>query len=323
MIELGIFLHYLSIAIIAALTSLGVGIAAGYASITALAALNRAPNTYNEVSKIIIVGLAVIETGGILGLVMALLLLIGPSQDMLEQPEFLYTAIAQVGIAFALGVSGLAVALASATPAKQALLSLSRQPFFSSNILNMMLMTQSIIQTPVIFGFLISLLIRGQYMQLVSLTDGIRLMAAGLCTGIGCIGPVIGLSQFAGAACQAIGKNRSSYGKILPFTLISQAIIETPIIFSLLVSLLLLFSPLGQEKPYTIFALLASALCAGIGTFGPGISSGKVASAACKEIALNPEQYSILSRTSMLGQGLIDSAVVYALIVSLAIFFLK
>ncbi len=323
MIELGIFLHYISVAFIIALTSLGVGIAAGYASIAALSALDRAPNTYNEVSKIIIVALAVIETGGILGLVMALLLLAGPASELLGQQEILYTGIAEIGIACALGISGLVVAFASANPAKQALVSIARQPFFSSNILNIMLMTQSIIQTPVIFGFLISLLIRGQCLALTTFADSIRLMAAGLCTGLGCIGPVIGLSQFAGAACQAIGINRDSYRKVLPFALLSQAIIETPIIFSLLISLMLLFSPLHTEKPYTIVALLASALCVGIGTFGPGISSGKVASAACKEIALHPEQYSILSRTSMLGQGLIDSAVIYALIVSLAIFFLK
>lgn len=216
------------------------------------------------------------------------------------------------------------VGIFSALPAQQAAFAIARQPFFSAKILNAMLLTQSIVQTPVIFSFLVALFIKAQLDSLTTLANGIRLLASGFCIGVGSIGPTLGLARFAKVANESISFNRDAYGTIMPFTFISQAIIETPIIFAVLISMILLLKPLKPDNELLgALSCIATAFCAAFGTLGPGISSGKIASAACREIAMAPEHSSILSRTSILGQGVIDAAAMYALLVALIIIILR
>lgn len=320
--NLGPFLHYSSIGFIVGLTSLGVGIGGGRASAKALQAINIAPTTYPEIFRAVIIGLALIETSAILGIVMALILMLG--QTIEDSQQMVLIGVGEWGIAFALGISGGLVGILSALPAQQAAFSIARQPFFSPKILNAMLLTQSIVQTPVIFSFLIALFIKSQLDSVTTLANSIRLLASGICIGIGSIGPTLGLARFARVANESISFNRNAYSTIMPFTFISQAIIETPIIFAVLISMILLLKPIKPDNELMgAISCLATAFCAAFGTLGPGISSDKIASAACLEIAITPENSSILSRTSILGQGVIDAAAMYALLVSLIIIILR
>ena len=315
------FLHYGTIFFIIGSTSLGTGIGGGKATIKALDAVNRSPKSFPEIFRALIIGLALIETSAILGIVMGLVLIFG---QPLESSHNIYITLSEVGIACALGITGGIVGLLSSLPVQEAVYAISRQPFFSNKILNTMLLTQSIVQTPVIFGFLIALFIRGQLDTVASYANGIRLIAAGLCIGIGSIGPTIGLARFAKIANRCISFNRAAYSTLMPFIFISQAIIETPIIFSVLVTIILLFTPVKPNNEFLgALSCIATAFCAALGTLGPGISSGKIASAACEEIALNHENSSIISRTSILGQGIIDAAAMYALLVALIIIILR
>ena len=74
--------------------------------------------------------------------------------------SLLYIGISECGIALALGIPGFLVGAFSSLPSQQAAIALTRQPLASSKIINIMLLTQSLVQTPVIFGFLISLFIK-------------------------------------------------------------------------------------------------------------------------------------------------------------------
>lgn len=315
------FLHYGTIFFIIGATSLGTGIGGGKATVKALDALNIAPKSFPEIFRALIIGLALIETSAILGIVMGLILIFG---QPLATTENIFITLGELGIATALGISGGLVGLLSALPVQEAVYAISRQPFFSSKILNTMLLTQSIVQTPVIFCFLIALFIKGQLDTVATYANSIRLLACGLCIGIGSIGPTIGLARFAQVANRCISFNRNAYSILMPFIFVSQAIIETPIIFTMLVTIILLFTPIKPDNEILgALSCLAAAFCASLGALGPGISSGKIASAACKEIALNHENSSIISRTSILGQGIIDAAAMYALLVALIIIILR
>ena len=68
---------------------------------------------------------------------------------------------------------------------------------------------------------------------------------------------------------------------------------------------------------------IAAALCTGLGTLGAGISSGITGAAACSEIADNPDNHHLLSRTSMLAQGLIETIVIYSVVLSLLMLLFK
>jgi len=231
--------------------------------------------------------------------------------------------LSEIGIASAICLSGFVIGIVSAWPVQAACHAITRQPFFSQRILVFMIMTQALIQTPLIAALIVALFIKIQAIDALTISDSCRLIASGLSIGLGSIGPAIGLALFAKAAINGLGISRTTYNKLFSFTLISEAIIETPVIFSFVVAIILLFI---TPKPQTDDLLagitfLAAGLCTGIGTMGPGISSGRTAAAACKQIAHNPELHGTLSRFSIFAQGLIETCAIYAILISLMLIF--
>lgn len=316
MMDAAYFIHYSAIGIMTAICAIGVGLGQGAVSLAALRAMNTQPQASINITRIAVFGMVLLEFAAIAGVTFALFLLFGTTEINLA------ISLAHAGIAAAICIAGCMVGFACYLPAQEACHSAARQPFFSQNIMRFMLLTQSIIQTPIIFAFIVGMFIRNQALGITDTLDGIRLLAAGLCIGIGSIGPALGLAQFAKTACAGIGINRESYNKLMSFTFISQAIIETPLLFSLVVSLLVVGSSVHGNVTQTI-ALASAAFCAGLGTLGPSISSGRTAAAACAQIARNPQSHSILSRISMLAQGIIDSNAIYAFLVALLIYFFR
>ncbi len=315
------FIHYGVIACTIVTNSISVGIGQGLASLNALKAINRQPSSRNDIMRVALIGMTLVETVAILALLIAFLLLIKtPSQQM----DF-FQACSEIGIAFAISITGFVVGIASSVPASAASYAITRQPLFSQKIFILMLMTQVLIQTPVISALIVSFFIQGQSSSVLFFSDSLRLIATGLCIGIGSIGPAIGLSLFSRAAINGIGKNRNAYNKILSFTFISEAIIETPIIFCLIVAVILLFVMPHADSDNLLDGIIyiAAALCTGFGTLGTGISSGMTGSAACSQIADNPEAHSILSRTSLLAQGIIETIVIYAILLSFLMLLFK
>jgi len=311
MLEIIEFLHYLTIALVAGASSVSVGIGEGLVGISAIKAINIQPKARDSIQKTAVLGMALVETAAIIGVSIAFILLLGVQQA----DKTIYLAVAEVGIALGISISGFAIGFVSAMPAKAACLAIARQPFFGNKILRFMLITQSMIQTPVIFSFIIAILIKSYAMSATTIEQSLQLLASGLAIGLGSVGPAIGLGEFGKIACESIGINRKAYGKIFTFTLISEAVIETPIIFALLVSILIITqSPTSLLKAV---AFVSSAFCIGVGTFGPGVSSGKTAASACKQIAYRPEHYSSMSKLSIFAQSITGTAAIYALMISI------
>jgi len=311
--EMANILHYCSIALVVGANAISVGIGEGLVGYAAIDATSNQPEANNEVSRLAILGMALTETAAIIGVSMALILIMGT----MPENQNLYSGPSEIGIALAISLSGLAIGLVSAWPAVGACYSIARQPFSGNKILRFMLITQSMIQTPIIFSFIIAMLIRNQISTIDTVAESLRMIASGLCVGLGSIGPSIGLAKFGKTACMSIGINKKSYNQLFSFTLISAAIIETPIIFALVVGLFLISSP--ASTILQSIAMIGAALCIGLGTIGPGIASGKSASRACIQIAKNPTIYSYLSKVSMFAQGMIDTAAIYAFIISLSL----
>lgn len=311
MIEITEWLHYTTIALAVGINSVGVGIGEGITSSAAIKAINKQPSAKKEISRIAILGTALIETAAIMGVSISIILLLG-SKDVALTP---FAALAEIGIALAICLSGFIIGIVSALPAKQACLSVARQPFFGEKILRFMLITQSVIQTPIIFGFIIAIFIKNQAMSAASIGESLKLIAGGLCIGLGTIGPALGLGNFAQVAVRGLGMNRSAYTTLMTFMFISQAIIETPVVFALVTALMILVSPVTSLLGG--IAMLCAAVCMGLGTIGPGSSSGKTAAAACHQIALNPDIYHKVANVSMFGQGLIDTCAIYAFLIAI------
>jgi F-type H+-transporting ATPase subunit c len=145
-------------------------------------------------------------------------------------------------------------------------------------------------------------------------------LASGIAIGFGGIGPSIGQAMLASSSCTAAGENKDAFNKIFTFSILSQAIIETPVIFCLIISMLLLFRsvPVSSIIPAYVPFLIAS-FTISFGTLGTAIGSGFTAAKSSLSIAKRPDHYTLLLRTSLLSQVIIESAAIYALIISLVI----
>ena len=66
-------------------------------------------------------------------------------------------------------------------------------------------------------------------------------IAAGVCMGIGTLGPALGMGLIGGKACESIGKKPESAGVIGRTMFTAIVFVESTAIYALLVSLMLLF----------------------------------------------------------------------------------
>ncbi len=307
--------HYLACGITVILPALGVSIGQGLTSFATVEALTIQPAARSEITRTFIIAMALIETAAILGFIVGLRLALGGSHPEVEHAPFIHYA--ELGVAAAMGMTGCISGIMSAFPARKACLAVARQPFFTNKIQLLMVITQSLMQTPVILGLIVAMLLQGQLETVTTLTDSFRLIASGVCLGLGSIGPVIGIALLAQEACTTAGINKNIFPKALTFTVISAALIESAIIFSLIISLFLL-KPCSHTL-YKGYVLLGAGAAMGLGTLGVGISSGRLTAQVCRIIALKPELYAQLSRTSFFSQVLIETSAVYALIISLSL----
>jgi F-type H+-transporting ATPase subunit c len=69
----------------------------------------------------------------------------------------------------------------------------------------------------------------------------IQALAAGICMGIGALGPGIGEGMIAAKAMEAIGRNPSTANLITPRMVVAMAICESTSIYALVISLIILF----------------------------------------------------------------------------------
>jgi len=312
-----LLLHYIVIAGLVFLPALGVGIGQGFLGRSIFEACDRQPAEQDEIQKTMFILFGVLEMGIIFGLVMAVSILFN------WQVCNYYDACAELGIFAALAFPAFMTGITAAFPAREGLIAMVRQPFFAKKIMNFMILILVVMQTPVVFGFLVGFIIRTKIILGVpSAAAAAQLVASGISIGIGSLGPSIGMAFLARNSCCAIGTNKQSYDKVFTLTLFGQAFMEASIIFSLLVSFMLLVSYpfVLVDHPWSFVLPLAVSLAIAIGTVGPGISLGRVSAAACKQVAEHPSLYNALFRMNFMALGIIEASVLYAFIISMRLY---
>jgi F-type H+-transporting ATPase subunit c len=65
-------------------------------------------------------------------------------------------------------------------------------------------------------------------------------IAAGLCMGVGTLGPSLGQGFIGGKACESLGKKPEAYDQIFRMMMMSLAFVESTAIYALLVSIMLM-----------------------------------------------------------------------------------
>ena len=284
-------IHYASISFLILSGVVGTVLGQSRISKKSLAAVERQPVAKNDLVKTSTLSLAFGETAAVLALIISLWL------------------------ATALALPAFFVGYYSSFPAESALMAIARQPFFSKKIENSMILGLSLLQTPLVFGFITSIIITQALSSIETVAQGVACTAVGLCMGLGSIGSIIGLSSISSTLYSSLAVNKNAYSKLWSFSTISMALIETAALFAFLVALLMLRKAvlptitLYQSALFILIALLIF-----LATLSVAYFSAKTACSATEAIAATPEHATKISRACFLAQSLIETLLIYAVL---------
>jgi F-type H+-transporting ATPase subunit c len=298
--------------------AMGTGITAG----EAVNSYARRPEKSKEIFRTMLIGQAVAQNAGIFALVVSIMLLFVDFNNS-GNPLIVFSALLSAGIC--MGMSALISGYGASLPATEAVKSISRQPLVDSRLFTNMLIGQAICQTPSIFAMVVSLLL----MFLKFDQSGVvlpyigALLGAGIACGMGGMGSSYGGGMAGGACCQGIGRNPEASGPLFTSMLIGQAMSQTPAIFALLISFLLLFKGFGPEDNnlVVLMAMLGAGISMGIGGVGPGIGNGLAAEGAVEGVSKRSEETSNLTVTMLIGQAIAQTPAIFAMLVSFLLIF--
>jgi len=308
-------IYYLGIALCIVFGAGGGSLGQGYAGGVATEGVARQRAAYSPILQSFLVGCAFIESGCVFSLIISLVYFFSPVSLAGWSPMVLGVAAISMGL-----VAGV-VGGASGSIVAEGLTAMARQPYESSRVLSVMVISQILLGAPMIFMFIISFLVKNWATADISFAKAIQLAAGASIFAAGAIGPVFGQARFCSAVCRAVGLNMGMYTRIFSFSFIVQAMIETPIVFSLLVSLMvMLLTPMAGVSSMELVGLWFGVMGAvGFGSAGAAIGSGRAARRAVLCMALEEEQASSVARLAIFCQAIIDTAVIYSLIISVLI----
>jgi ATP synthase F0 subunit c len=216
----------------------------------------------------------------------------------------------------AMGFGAIGAGVGEGYNAGEAVDSTSRQPAVSSDLMRTMLIGQAVAETSGIFALVVAFLLMLGTAQPCMEAVG-AMLGAGLAMGLGAIGAGVGAGLAGGQAASAIGRNPATRGRVTILMLIGQGLTTSPAVFSLVISVLLIFSPSYTGSELTVaVAALAAGICVGAGAIGPGLGSGIAAGSACDAVGRNPEAHAEVTRTMLVGGAVSQSTAVYAFAVS-------
>jgi F-type H+-transporting ATPase subunit c len=304
--------HYTITALLVVVPAMCVAYGQGCAAQATLEGINDQPKASPSLMGCMFLGVVLNETAALLAVIMGGALILAPV------PSAGNAVIVECGLAIALGIPAALVGFFSLYPHCAAIQAIARQPFQAGRINYFLAFLLSMMQMPVILGLIIAFLMRFNIATEPTIEYALKMVAMGSVFGISTIGPLLGMKHFTQAACVVLGYSPDAYGPIFSFALVSQALIETPILFALFISLLMFF-----KVSINPWAAIAAAIAMSLSTLGPGIASGMIAGKACHAIGMRPERAPLFSYSSVLAQTLVDASVVYGVIIATALVLLS
>lgn len=299
------------------LGAVGAAIGEGYTASHANAAVSRNPKMSGDIFKSMLVGQAIAESASIFALVIAMLLLFAnPDSGTILKGVSLFGA----GICMGLGAIGSGVG--SGFPAGQACQGMVRQPEMSGRLMTNMLIGSAVCQTPAIFAMVVALILVFMNFSGPLCPTWAALIGAGISMGFSAIGSGMGGGLAAGASCEGVARQPESVGNVTTTMLVGQAVAQTPAIFGLLISFVLMFKSYPESTGLApAMALLGAGISMGFGGVGPGIGNGMAAEGAVRWVARNVRYAGDLMRIMLVGQAVSQSTAIYAMVVSLVLIF--
>ncbi|CAN2042777.1 F-type H+-transporting ATPase subunit c [Candidatus Magnetomoraceae bacterium gMMP-15] len=227
-----------------------------------------------------------------------------------------------VGGGLAIGFGAIGAAIGEGYTAASANSAISRNPGISGDIFKTMLVGQAVAESASIFALVVAMMLLFTDFGMQSYLTVCVVLASGLSMGLGAIGSGAGSGFPAGAACIGMSRQPAMTGRLTTNMLIGSAVCQTPAIFALVVSFILMFTNFS-DRPVnpTWAAILGAGLASGLGAIGSGLGGGLVAEASCEGIARQPTSVTPSTNVMLLGQAVTQTTAIYGLLVSFILMF--
>lgn len=237
---------YLAAGLAMGFAAIGPGVGEGYAAGRAVVGIARQPGQAGSLLRNMLIGQAIAETSGILGLVIAIILVARGAGEIADWA----VGAALIGSGLAVGMSAIGPGVGSGLAAGKALDSIGRTPEATGKVTLTMLIGQAMSQNAAILGFLVSIMLMGVARESLAADDpgywasiivkvG-KYLGAGICMGMGAVGPAIGIGYAAAMAVEGIGRRLERASLLQRTMFVGVAVSESTAIYALVIALLLM-----------------------------------------------------------------------------------
>ena len=300
------------------LGAIGSGVGSGMPAGEACSGMVRQPDLTGRLTATMLVGSAVCQTPAILSMVVALMLMFVQFGDITP-----LKAMALFGAGLCMGLGAIGSGMGSGHPAGEACKGMSRQPNVTGQLTANMLVGSAVTQTPAIFAMVVALMLMFiNFGDLPFNPTWAAFLGAALSTGLGAIGSGYGCGLAAGASCEGIARHPRNVTSVTTIMLVGQAVAQTPVIFGLLISFVLMFKVFPETALLSpAMALLSAGLCMGFGAIGSGLGNGMTAEGGVRWVARQVSYATLLMRIMLVGQAVSQSTAIYAMVISLVLIF--
>jgi ATP synthase F0 subunit c len=149
--------------------------------------------------------------------------------------------------------------------------------------------------------------------------EAMKMVAAGLCCGLGALGGAIGAGQAAGKAVAGMNRQPAIEGEMLRVMLVGGSVATTSGIFALVFAFLALGATVTNWAAGA--AVVGAALSVGISAIGSGIGSGMVGASAAEAVSRQPEHSSRIFMNMILAQAMSQNAGIFGLVIGLLLLY--
>jgi len=232
------------------------------------------------------------------------------------------TAASMIGAGISMGLGATGAALGEGYSAQNATIAISQRPEMAGEVMKNMLIGQAMAESAAIFALVISILLIFTNAGGDSPLCAFAMLSAGICMGLGSIGAGFGSGLPAGAACESLVRQPAMSSQISTNMLLGSAVCQTPAIFALVVSFLIILKNYSALPVWPTWAgILAAGLCTGLGSFGSGVGGGVIARAGSTGVARQPGASSSTSALMLIAQSVTQTPVIYATLISFLLLF--
>ncbi len=226
------------------------------------------------------------------------------------------------GGGMAMGFGAIGAAVGEGFTAATANAAISRNPKMAGEVLKSMLVGQAIAESASIFALVVSMIMLFSKFSAASAVTVCAIFAAGLSMGLGAVGAGVGSGLPAGSACEGMVRQPAMSGRLMTNMLIGSAVCQTPSIFALVVSFILLFSNFSNYPVWPAWAaVLGAGISSGLSAIGSGVGGGIVARESSLGIARQPNAVTPVTNVMLLGQAITQTPAILGLLVSFILIF--